>query len=202
MTLTETLQLSQRAILAISRSRPCASSMRKPAHIPPPRYCATQKPSSNINSTGARSSSACEARYLVAILNSETARERVEAYQSRGQWGARDFDKVIFNLPIPRFDAEKQNPRRVGESRRRRRKNRRRSRIAGRRQISARARFGSNGFNRRRRRRAYRRARRSIARPTKSKTFSSLKARGPRRMSGPRAFGSFVTRAHFTSDPA
>jgi SAM-dependent methyltransferase len=45
-----------------------------------------------------------EARYLVAILNSETARKRAEAWQSRGQWGARDFDKVIFNLPIPRFD--------------------------------------------------------------------------------------------------
>jgi hypothetical protein len=50
--------------------------------------------------------SAGEARYLVAILNSETARKRVEAYQSRGQWGARDFDKVIFNLPIPRFDSK------------------------------------------------------------------------------------------------
>jgi hypothetical protein len=37
-------------------------------------------------------------------LNSETARARVEQYQSRGQFGARDFDKVIFNLPIPRFD--------------------------------------------------------------------------------------------------
>ena len=24
--------------------------------------------------------------------------------QSRGQWGARDFDKVVFTLPIPRFD--------------------------------------------------------------------------------------------------
>jgi hypothetical protein len=24
--------------------------------------------------------------------------------QSRGQWGARDFDKVMFNLPIPQFD--------------------------------------------------------------------------------------------------
>jgi hypothetical protein len=47
-----------------------------------------------------------EAKYLVAILNSETARKRVEAYQSRGQWGARDFDKVIFNLPIPRFDSK------------------------------------------------------------------------------------------------
>ena len=46
-----------------------------------------------------------EARYLTALLNSETARQRGESFQSRGQWGARDFDKVMFNLPIPRFDA-------------------------------------------------------------------------------------------------
>ncbi len=45
-----------------------------------------------------------EARYLSAVLNSETARSRAAAYQSRGQWGARDFDKVVFNLPIPRFE--------------------------------------------------------------------------------------------------
>ena len=45
-----------------------------------------------------------EARYLIGILNSETARARAEQYQSRGQWGARHFDKVMFNLPIPRFD--------------------------------------------------------------------------------------------------
>jgi hypothetical protein len=47
-----------------------------------------------------------EARYLVAILNSETARERIVKYQARGQWGARHFDKVVFNLPIPRYDAK------------------------------------------------------------------------------------------------
>ena len=45
-----------------------------------------------------------EEQFLVAILISETARERTAAYQSRGQWGARDFDKAVFNLPIPRFD--------------------------------------------------------------------------------------------------
>lgn len=45
-----------------------------------------------------------EAHYLATILNSETARARAEGFQSRGQFGARDFDKVIFNLPIPRFD--------------------------------------------------------------------------------------------------
>lgn len=44
-----------------------------------------------------------EARYLAAILNSETARKRVEKMQSEGQFGARDFDKVMFSLPIPRF---------------------------------------------------------------------------------------------------
>jgi hypothetical protein len=47
-----------------------------------------------------------EAHYLCAVLNSETARARAEGFQSRGQFGARDFDKVIFNLPIPRFDAK------------------------------------------------------------------------------------------------
>jgi len=52
--------------------------------------------------------SEAEAHYLIAILNSETARARVAQFQSRGQWGARDFDKVVFNLPIPRFDAGEQ----------------------------------------------------------------------------------------------
>ena len=47
-----------------------------------------------------------EAFYLTAILNSEVARSRTVSLQSRGQWGARDFDKVIFTLPIPRFDAK------------------------------------------------------------------------------------------------
>jgi SAM-dependent methyltransferase len=45
-----------------------------------------------------------EAHYLAAILNSETARSRAEQYQARGQFGARHFDKVMFNLPIPLFD--------------------------------------------------------------------------------------------------
>lgn len=48
-----------------------------------------------------------EAWYLAAILNSEAARSRAERFQSRGQFGARDFDKVMFNLPIPVF-AEKE----------------------------------------------------------------------------------------------
>lgn len=44
-----------------------------------------------------------EAHYLTAILNSETARGRAEQFQARGQFGARHFDKVMFNLPIPLF---------------------------------------------------------------------------------------------------
>lgn len=47
-----------------------------------------------------------EARYLAAILNSEATRARAEKWQARGQWGARHFDKVIFNLPIPAYDAK------------------------------------------------------------------------------------------------
>jgi hypothetical protein len=44
-----------------------------------------------------------EARYLIAILNSETARARTELFQSQGLFGPRDFDKYMFNLPIPRY---------------------------------------------------------------------------------------------------
>ncbi len=47
-----------------------------------------------------------EALYLTAILNSEVARSRIESRQSRGQFGARHFDKVIFSLPIPRYNSK------------------------------------------------------------------------------------------------
>lgn len=53
----------------------------------------------------APASSAEEADYLCAILNSETLRERTEAYQSRGLFGPKDFDKYVFVNPIPTFDA-------------------------------------------------------------------------------------------------
>lgn len=46
-----------------------------------------------------------EARYLIAILNSETARARTESLQSEGLFGPRHFDKYMFNLPIPRYRA-------------------------------------------------------------------------------------------------
>jgi hypothetical protein len=46
-----------------------------------------------------------EAHYLAAILNSETARSRVEQFQSEGQFGKRDFDKVMFSLPIPPYQS-------------------------------------------------------------------------------------------------
>jgi hypothetical protein len=47
-------------------------------------------------------SSEREGLYLLGILNSEAARERAASLQSRGQWGARHFDKVMFALPIQR----------------------------------------------------------------------------------------------------
>jgi hypothetical protein len=45
-----------------------------------------------------------EVLFLTSLLNSETVRSRSERFQARGQFGARHFDKVMFNLPIPRFD--------------------------------------------------------------------------------------------------
>jgi SAM-dependent methyltransferase len=52
----------------------------------------------------AAAQSRAEALYLAGLLNSEVIRARIADLQSRGRWGARDFDKVIFELPIPRFD--------------------------------------------------------------------------------------------------
>jgi SAM-dependent methyltransferase len=53
----------------------------------------------------ARVESEGEGQYLTVIFNSEATRARVERYQAMGQWGARHFDKVMFNLPIPKFDS-------------------------------------------------------------------------------------------------
>lgn len=61
-------------------------------------------------------SSDAEARYLCAVLNSETARARVAERQARGQWGARHFDKVMFELAIPQFDPAHALHRRLAEA--------------------------------------------------------------------------------------
>ncbi len=45
-----------------------------------------------------------EARFLAAILNSEIIRRRIAPMQLRGQGGARHFDKLVWELRIPRFD--------------------------------------------------------------------------------------------------
>jgi len=57
-----------------------------------------------------------EAHYLCGIINSEVAREATSHLQSRGQWGARDFDKVIFTLPIPRYSQDNPLHRQIAEA--------------------------------------------------------------------------------------
>lgn len=51
----------------------------------------------------ATATSAEEAQYLVAVLNSQVVTDRVGPYQSRGQFGARDFDLYVWYLPIPEY---------------------------------------------------------------------------------------------------
>ncbi|GAA4872195.1 N-6 DNA methylase [Actinomycetospora straminea] len=51
----------------------------------------------------AAASSAEEAHYLVAILNSQALLERVAPLQSKGLFGPRDFDKNVFRVAIPIF---------------------------------------------------------------------------------------------------
>ena len=46
-----------------------------------------------------------EGRYLCAVLNAPCYTVLVEPYQSRGAFGPRDFDKYVWVLPVPLFDA-------------------------------------------------------------------------------------------------
>lgn len=46
-----------------------------------------------------------EARYLAAVLNSQTLAAAVTPLQSRGQHNPRDFDTHVFAVPFPAFDA-------------------------------------------------------------------------------------------------
>jgi hypothetical protein len=82
-----------RVAYAASGTNPAACILKEPAVIEHSLYWSAP-------------SSEREARYLTAVFNSETARARAESLQARGQFGARHFDKVMFNLPIPRFDAK------------------------------------------------------------------------------------------------
>jgi len=73
-----------------------------------PTACVVREPTPIIESKlywGALSTFG-EALYLCCVLNSKTLRDRVAQYQSQGQWGARDFHKYVFNLPIPRFEED------------------------------------------------------------------------------------------------
>ncbi len=45
-----------------------------------------------------------EAYYLLAIINSNILKSRVEPYMPKGQFGARDVHKHLWRLPIPEFD--------------------------------------------------------------------------------------------------
>ncbi len=49
-----------------------------------------------------------EGRYLTAVFNSDAFTLAVRQYQSRGEHNPRDFDKYIFQLPIPSFDGTDQ----------------------------------------------------------------------------------------------
>lgn len=50
-------------------------------------------------------STAAEARYLTAVLNSPIITERVRPLQGRGEHNPRDIDKYVWKLPIPIYDA-------------------------------------------------------------------------------------------------
>jgi hypothetical protein len=56
-----------------------------------------------------------EAFYLSSILNAPAVNKAIKAGQSKGLWGARDIHKKVLDLPIPEFDPESQDHRRLAE---------------------------------------------------------------------------------------
>ena len=49
------------------------------------------------------------ARSVLGILNSATLLDRVRPLQTRGLFGARDFDKYVFHVPFPTYDPRNSN---------------------------------------------------------------------------------------------
>lgn len=50
-----------------------------------------------------------EARYLEAILNSDTVTQRIRPLQARGEHNPRHYDKYVWRVPIPIFNADDAN---------------------------------------------------------------------------------------------
>lgn len=60
-------------------------------------------------------SSISEARYLQAILNSDTVLERVQPLQAIGLFGPRDFDKNVFSVAIPTYSPDDPDHQRLAQ---------------------------------------------------------------------------------------
>jgi len=76
------------------------------AQLPPPPVRVVYSASGTLPAAALLTdgSAICEHALYWAAPESETLRARAERFQSRGQWGARHFDKVLFELAIPAFD--------------------------------------------------------------------------------------------------
>ena len=46
-----------------------------------------------------------EAYYLLAVINSEVLYQKVTPFMTKGQWGPRDLQKHLWQLPIPEFNS-------------------------------------------------------------------------------------------------
>jgi hypothetical protein len=56
-----------------------------------------------------------EARYLEAILNSDTVTERLRPLQARGEHNPRHYDKYLWQLPIPGYDPDNERHTKLAE---------------------------------------------------------------------------------------
>ena len=99
--LTRQLEYLQEAITGCGATRIAYTTSGRPtATIIRDNYAMLD---TKLYQTGCQSDD--EAYYLTALLNSDALMAAAETFMSKGLYGARDFHKHAWKLPIPRYDA-------------------------------------------------------------------------------------------------
>lgn len=104
------------ALYAKSGMHLCATALRKPVVMSSTRT--DVKPMGFVVDHTVYSLECAEgpgAEYIVSVLNAPAVNQRIKAVQARGLWGACDIHKKVLDLPIPKFDPELEDHRRLAE---------------------------------------------------------------------------------------
>ena len=107
---------TERACHSSSRRRATVFCTRRAASTWLRRDLMTRRSCWITSCTGRQRTAFKEAQYLTAILNSPALTQLLAPMQSRGEHNPRDFDMLVWRLPIPLFDANSPQHRQLASS--------------------------------------------------------------------------------------